>query len=305
MPRRKPEVPQMRTVSEFLSSPTKAASSVAIDKICLPTKNQPRRYFDPEKLEHLVVSVKEHGILEPLLVRPLRDGNYELVAGERRLRAARAAGLSEVPVVSRELDDKQALAIALMENLQREDLNPVEETEAVLELLTLTLNLERSEVVSILHSSYNAKQRGHELNQNVLIQLEQIESLLSEIGRFNVGTFRSTRLPLLNLPSSVLTALQQGLIEYTKAIAISRVKDEQQQSQLLETAIAENLSLSEIKARIKDIKPVPEPTAERMLVERFTEIGKRLRHTKVLREGKKRERIAALLDELEKLTSES
>lgn len=304
MPRRKPEVPQMRTVSEFLSSPTKAATSVAIDEICLPTKNQPRRYFDPEKLEHLVVSVKEHGILEPLLVRPLRDGNYELVAGERRLRAARAAGLSEVPVVSRELDDKQALAIALMENLQREDLNPVEETEAVLELLALTLNVERSEIVSILHSSYNAKQRGQDLNQNVLIQLEQIESLLSEIGRFNVGTFRSTRLPLLNLPSSVLTALQQGLIEYTKAIAISRVKDEQQQSQLLETAIAENLSLSEIKARIKEIKPIPEPTADRMLVERFTEIGKRMRQTKAWSAPKKRERITKLLDELEKLTSE-
>jgi hypothetical protein len=76
--------------------------------------------------------VKEHGILEPLLVRPLKDGEYELVAGERRLRAAREVGLEAVPIVVRELDDRQAIQVALIENLQREDLNPVEETDAVL-----------------------------------------------------------------------------------------------------------------------------------------------------------------------------
>ena len=87
-------------------------------------KKQPRRYFDPDRQAQLIKSVQEHGILEPLLVRPLADGLYELVAGERRYRAAQELGLKEVPVVIREFDDKQALQVALIENLQREDLNP-------------------------------------------------------------------------------------------------------------------------------------------------------------------------------------
>ncbi|MBD1889883.1 MULTISPECIES: ParB/RepB/Spo0J family partition protein [unclassified Coleofasciculus] len=297
--------PELKTLDAYLSKPSEPSTSKApIDKIRHPLK-QPRRYFAPDKLAQLVESVKEHGILEPLLVRPLEAGEYELVAGERRLRAARDAGLTEVPIVSRALDDKQALQIALMENLQREDLNPLEETEGVLELLAIVLELDKSEVVSVLHQSYNAKQRGIELNQNVLIQLEKIESLLSSIGRFNAGTFRSSRLPLLNLPSDVLEALRKGELEYTKAMAIARVKDEQLRSDLLSLAIAENLSLNEIKAHIKELKPQSESTPQRIMLERLSEISKRLQKSKTWGERKKRERIARLLDELDKLTKES
>jgi ParB family chromosome partitioning protein len=297
--------PKLKTLEAYLSNPTEPSTvTAALDKIRHP-KKQPRRYFAPEKLAQLVQSVKEHGILEPLLVRPLDDGEYELVAGERRLRAAREAGLTEVPIVSRVLDDKQAFQIALMENLQREDLNPVEETEAVLELLALVLEIDTREVVSVLHQSYNAKQRGIELNQNVLIQLEKISSLLSEIGRFNAGTFRSSRLPLLNLPSDVLGALRKGEIEYTKAMAIARVKNEKLRADLLSLAIAENLSLNEIKAHVKELLPQPESTPERILLERLSEISKRLHKSKTWGERKKRERITRLLDELDKLTKES
>src|SRR4028118_428925 len=297
--------PKLKTLEAYLSNPTEPSTvTAALDKIRHP-KKQPRRYFAPEKLAQLVQSVKEHGILEPLLVRPLDDGEYELVAGERRLRAAREAGLTEVPIVSRVLDDKQAFQIALMENLQREDLNPVEETEAVLELLALVLEIDTREVVSVLHQSYNAKQRGIELNQNVLIQLEKIESLLASIGRFNAGTFRSTRLPLLNLPSDVLGALRKGEIEYTKAMAIARVKNEKLRADLLSLAIAENLSLNEIKAHIKELLPQPESTPERVMLERLSEISKRLQKSKTWGERKKRERIARLLDELDQLTKES
>ncbi len=112
---------------------------------------QPRRYFDPDKLEQLTQSVKEHGILEPLLVRSLPDKKYELVAGERRYRAATAAGLTEVPVVVKELTDFDALQLALIENLQREDLNPVEETEGILQLLAMMLDSEREGVISLLN----------------------------------------------------------------------------------------------------------------------------------------------------------
>lgn len=307
--RKRAPKPELRNVAAILNRETpvetkqQVEQTIAIERIHLPAK-QPRRYFNPEKLAQLVQSVKEHGILEPLLVRPV-DDDYELVAGDRRLRAAREVGLKEVPIVVRDLDDQQALRVALMENLQREDLNPVEETEAVLELLAIALETDRAEVVSVLHHSYNAKQRGQELNQNVLIQLEKIESLLLEIGRFNAGTFRSSRLPLLNLPDDVLSALRNGKIEYTKAQAIARVKDEQQRGDLLEQTISRNLALSEIKSKIREIKPEIESSPEKVIAQRWSELGKRLQKNKIWSDQKKRDRITKLLDELDKLTTEN
>lgn len=91
-----------------------------------PNKNQPRSDFDDTALRELADSIREHGVIQPLVVRPMEKGGYQIVAGERRWRAARMAGLNEVPVVIRELDDTQTLEIAIIENLQREDLNPVE-----------------------------------------------------------------------------------------------------------------------------------------------------------------------------------
>ncbi|MBW4611982.1 MAG: ParB/RepB/Spo0J family partition protein [Desmonostoc vinosum HA7617-LM4] len=282
---------------------SQCTTTLPIDQIRLPLK-QPRRYLDPHKLAQLVKSISEYGLLEPVLVRPLPNGEYELVAGERRLRAAREAGLVEIPIVSHNLDKKQALQVALIENLQREDLNPVEETEAVLDLLALSLEIDTSEVVSILHQSFNTKQRGQELNQNVLIQIEKIESVLSELGRFNAGTFRSSRLPLLNLPDDTLSAIRRGEIEYTKAQVIARLKSEQQRSELLKIAIVENLTLSEIKAKVKELKSEIEVKPERILIERFVRISKHLRQKKLWSDIHKTERISQLLDELEKLTEQ-
>ncbi|WP_245940007.1 ParB/RepB/Spo0J family partition protein [Stenomitos frigidus] len=104
-----------------------------------PSGQQPRRYFDPEKLNQLAESIKQHGILEPLLVCFTAHGKYEIVAGERRYRAATMLGFTEVPVVIRDFSDQEALQVALIENLQREDLNPIEETEGILELVALRL----------------------------------------------------------------------------------------------------------------------------------------------------------------------
>ncbi len=100
-----------------------------------PNKEQPRRVFNEDALSELAQSISEHGVIQPLLVRPLADGSYQLVAGERRWRAARMAGLSEVPVVVREMSDSDAMALALIENLQREDLNPVEEALGLKKLM--------------------------------------------------------------------------------------------------------------------------------------------------------------------------
>lgn len=283
---------------------TQDVTNVAIDKIRLPDK-QPRRYFDSSKLIQLIQSIKKYGILEPLLVRPLNNGEYELVAGERRIRAAREVGLVEVPIVSLELDEKQALQVAIVENLQREELNAVEETEAVLELLSLSLEMNTHEVVSLIHLSYNAKQRGQKLNQNVLIQIEKIESILAEIGKFNVSSFRSSRLPLLNLPSDILAVLRRGEIEYTKAQVIARVKPEQKRTELLKIAISDNLSLSEIKAKVQQLKFESQPHLKNTVTERFKEIHKLLNKKNALINTQNREKITQLLDELEQIISES
>ena len=311
MPPRKTALkPQLRNVAAILNRETPAeaehveqsSQSAALDKIHLPTK-QPRRFFDADKLTQLIASVKEHGILEPLLVRPLKDGEYELVAGERRLRAAREVGLEVVPIVVRELDDRQAIQVALIENLQREDLNPVEETDAVLDLLAITLETTREDVTSLFYQAHRAKHRGQELGQNVLSQLETVQTVMAGVGRFSIDSFRSSRLPLLNLPEDVLNVLRQGKLEYTKAQAIARVKDEGQRAKLLKQAIAQNLSLNEIKAAIKELTPEAEPTPEKVLVERLGEIGKRLQKSEAWGDRKTRDRITKLLDELDKLTA--
>ena len=94
-----------------------------------PNRDQPRKNFDEEALKELADSIAMYGVIQPLLVRPLSDGGYQLIAGERRWRASRMAGLTQVPVVVREMNDEEAMELALIENLQREDLNPIEEAE--------------------------------------------------------------------------------------------------------------------------------------------------------------------------------
>ncbi|SRR5579883_1708805 len=294
------EAPRMRGVEDLLSMEVEQPSSmIPINQIQLPHK-QPRRWFDQQKMMHLVESVRKYGILEPLLVRPIPEGKYELVAGERRLRAALEVGLTDVPIVSKELTDTEALAVALLENLQREDLNPVDETEGVLDLLAINLDITTEEVISVLNSAANAKKRNLDLTENVSRQLEQIESVLAGLGKFNAESFRSSRLPLLNLPDNVLEALRSGKLEYTKARVIARVLDEQQRAFLLERIITENLSLSQIKQLIKDLQSASS-MPDKTLSERYFDLGKRLKSAKVWDDSKKRKRLEKLLLELEQL----
>ena len=109
-------------------------NTLSINEI-IPNKDQPRKTFDEGALQELADSIIQHGVLQPLLVRPLPTGGYQLVAGERRWRASRIAGLKEVPVVIKELSDVETMEIAIIENLQREDLNPIEEAEGLQALI--------------------------------------------------------------------------------------------------------------------------------------------------------------------------
>lgn len=111
-----------------------STDTLAVNDI-IPNKEQPRKTFDEAALQELADSIKQHGVLQPLLVRPLTTGGYQLVAGERRWRASRLAELKEVPVIIKELSDIEAMEIAIIENLQREDLNPIEEAEGLQALI--------------------------------------------------------------------------------------------------------------------------------------------------------------------------
>jgi ParB family chromosome partitioning protein len=271
--------------------------SVDTEKIQLP-QQQPRRYFDPQKMEQLVQSVKEHGILEPLLVRPLANGNYELVAGERRYRAAREAGLLAVPVVVRELSDEEALALALIENLHREDLNPVEETEAILQLLALKLRIDVPEVSSLLYRMQNAV--AGKITDNVIgnPEGEVVKEVFAGLGLMEWESFTANRLPLLRLPEEILEALRSGRIEYTKAKAIARVKDEAERKSLLSEAIASQLSLTQIKERLK----AKQPSTERgELQTRWDATTRQMKKSPLWDDPKKRQKIESLLAQLEAL----
>ncbi|MEM9450179.1 MAG: ParB/RepB/Spo0J family partition protein, partial [Cyanobacteria bacterium P01_E01_bin.6] len=184
-----------------------APTSIPIDCITLPSQ-QPRRYFAPKALQDLATSIQAHGILTPLLVRPVGKDSYELVAGERRFRAAQELGLAEVPVLIRKLTDTEASEVALLENLQREDLNPVEETEGILTLLEQKLQKSREEVITLLNRAAHPKRASV---QNVLHSPEWkvVEAVFSSVGRFTPNSFRASRLPLLKLPKEILDALRQ------------------------------------------------------------------------------------------------
>ena len=226
---------------------------ISRDSIKLP-KKQPRRSFDPIKLQQLVESVRKFGILEPLIVRPLSNETnetYELVAGERRYKAAIEVGLTNVPVVVREMSEKEAFELALLENLQRDDLNPIDETEGLLDLLCETLELSQAKVISVLNKAASAERRGQEIADNVTRNnIEKIDEIFLTVGRINRESFRSNRLPILNLPIDVLTFLRKGDLEYTKAKVIAKIGDQKLRQKLMRQVVKEGLSLSELKKRV-------------------------------------------------------
>lgn len=298
-----PYTSKLRGVAALLGEVAPEAATqkaVAVTAIHLPPQ-QPRRYFDPDKLEQLVLSIKEHGILEPLLVRPRSGGEYELVAGERRYRAAQKLGLAEVPVVIRKLTDEEALALSLIENLHREDLNPVEETEGILQLLSLKLNVAVEETISLLYRMQN-EAKG-KVTQNVLGSQsgEEVKSLFDSLGLMSWESFASSRLPLLKLPTEVLDALRRGEIEYTKATAIARVKDVSARRALLLAAIEEKLSLTQIAERIKATRP---SGSQDSLKQRIKQASSRLQKAKLWDSPEKQQVLEKLLEQMEALLAD-
>jgi ParB family transcriptional regulator, chromosome partitioning protein len=291
-------------LDDLLGAETISSSQkLPLTAIVLP-ESQPRRYFDPEKLDQLAESIKTYGVLENLLVRPLseQDDKYELVAGERRYRAAKAAGLTEVPVSIRDLTHEEALEISLIENLQREDLNPIEETEGILSLLSVRLQKPVSQVILLLYQMLNA--RTGKITNNVISndQSTLVQAIFQEVGCMNWESFVSNRLPLLKLPIEILEALRQGKIEYTKATAIAKVKDETQRAELLKESIQNSLSLTQIKERIATLKPSPDLLSPKNQLQTLT---RRLNQLKLWEKDKKTwKKVEGLLSKIEMMLTD-
>ena len=189
----------------------------------LPNRAQPRKHFDESKLQELAESIKEKGILEPLIVRRTEQG-YELIVGERRWRAAQKAGLKEVPVLVKETERRGALEISLIENMQREDLNPIEEAEAFKHLI----------------EEFNINQ----------------EDLSKRIGKDRTTVTNILR--LLKLPLEIRDHLLQNRITSGHARAILSLENKEKQKELCALIIKRGLSVREVEAIAKRWSEKPE-----------------------------------------------
>ncbi|MBR4201189.1 MAG: ParB/RepB/Spo0J family partition protein [Oscillospiraceae bacterium] len=180
-------------------------------------RGQPRKRFDDEALTELAESIQTHGMLQPIVVRPVGERRYQIVAGERRWRAAKRIGLSEVPVIIREMSDEEASQVALIENLQRENLNPIEEA-----------------------MGYQALMQQFSMTQ---------EEVAKTVGRSRSAVANSLR--LLNLPVAVQDYLEKGKISVGHAKALAGLKDEALMLSCAAKAAEDNITVREIEALVQ------------------------------------------------------
>lgn len=207
------------------TSDSAGAVSLSISEI-EPNRSQPRKNFDEKALAELADSIRQHGVITPILVRPLTGGGYQLVAGERRWRASRMAGLSEVPVLIKELTDAQTMEIALVENLQREDLNPIEEAEGYRSLM----------------DSYGLTQ----------------DEVSERVNKSRPAVANAVR--LLNLPKSVREQVKSGKLTGGHGRALLAFESEARMESLAEEIIKKQLTVRDIERMAQDEKKEKKPS---------------------------------------------
>lgn len=194
-----------------------------------PNRSQPRKDFDEKALAELADSISQHGLLQPLLVRPLTLGGYQIVAGERRYRACRMAGITEVPVIIRELSDTETMEIALIENLQREDLTPLEEA-----------------------LGYKALIDEHDFSQDEVAQ---------SVGKSRPAITNALR--LLKLPESITEYLKDGRISAGHARALLSLENEEQMITVAEEIVLKDLSVRQVEKLCKSLINAKEPPVQK------------------------------------------
>ncbi|CAM3743758.1 ParB/RepB/Spo0J family partition protein [Deinococcus frigens] len=271
---------------DSLSQP--AATTLPLARL-QPGQFQPRSFFDPASLDELARSVKAQGVLQPLLVRPLGSGNFEIVAGERRWRAAQQAGLDEVPVLIRTLSDTEARMAAAVENLQRENLNVIEEVRARLQVAAATLDVPEAGAVA----------RMFALDRHPDVEPDLVARLDTAFGALGGETWRSfirNRAAVLNLPEDVQQAVRRGL-DYRKALIIGRVGQASQRAELIAQAQA--------GATVQQLREAVSP--KEGAGGSWKTLARRLGDSKTLErlDHKKRDRVEKLLRQVEALLGES
>ena len=203
-----------------------------------PNRSQPRKEFDEAALADLADSIREHGVIQPLLVRPLPSGGYQLVAGERRWRASRMAGLSEVPVVIRELSDHETMELALIENLQRQDLNPMEEA-----------------------LGYRSLMDEYQMTQ---------EEVAKVIGKSRLAIANSLR--LLALPQPVAEWIQEGKLSAGHGRALLALEDEAAILEAAQTALKKHLNVRETEKMAQSAQNQPQKRVQPEKDHYYTEL---------------------------------
>ena len=241
---------------------------ITIDlKNIYPNQDQPRRVFDEEKIKILSESIKNYGVLQPIVLKPDDKGKYMIIAGERRYRASKLARKSDIPAVIKDIPMKDIMEIALIENLQREELNPIEEALA-----------------------YRSLIKNYEVTQ------EEISEAVGKSRPHITNTLR-----LLNLPQKIMDMIDQGQITAGHGKALLRVNDENLQLELANKVIAEELSVRATEALAKkicedNIKEVPKKSKEKDVF--IVDVEEKLRNifgTKVnISKGKKKGKIEIL-----------
>jgi len=202
--------------SDNILAETSAVSEVKINEI-EPNKEQPRKQFDQEKLKGLADSIKQHGVVQPIIVKKSENG-YSIIAGERRWRAAKLAGLKTIPAIVKDLSTREIMEVALIENIQREDLNPIEEAEAYKKLMD-----------------------EHNLTQ---------EDLSKVVGKSRAAIANSIR--LLTLPETIKEMLVNELLTPGHARTLITIEDEEKQKLLAKTIVEKNLNVRETEKLIKN-----------------------------------------------------
>ena len=200
--------------------------TLPLDEI-IPNREQPRKQFDDDALADLSASIAQHGVLQPLLVRPMPDGSYQLVAGERRWRASRMAGLTEVPVVIREMNEQESAELALIENLQREDLNPMEEAIGYRTLMD-NYGMTQEQAAQVVNKSRPAV---------------------------------ANALRLLQLPEAVTDLVAEGTLSAGAARTVLAFEGAEAQIAAAKQAVDKGLSVRELEKMAKAAKRAPRATA--------------------------------------------
>ena len=229
-----------------------------------PKSDQPRKYFDKDALEELAASISENGLLQPILVREYGEGRYQIIAGERRFRASKLAGLTDIPAIVLDRDNKAAAQIALIENIQREDLNPLEEAMA-----------------------YKSLKDEYDMTQ---------EELSEKLGKSRSAIANSIR--LLDLPEAILAMVASRELSAGHARTLLGVKDPEDMILLAQFAAEQDLSVRQLEEQVKKInrkkKPADEDVEETVpFVDYFREMELRIqrqlgRKVKIEDKGKKK-----------------